>query len=134
MYNNNNYNSYGYGGYGGYGSYQTYQAPQQQPQTTYIPLTFVNGIDGVNKHILAPNTSVYLRDSDSNRLYIKTCDSTGRCDIKCYELVETSPNSLNKQQKDMSSEFISKKEFEELQNKIEGLEKRISELGVANNE
>jgi hypothetical protein len=128
---NNNYNSYGYGGYGGYGSYQ---APQQQPQTTYIPLTFVNGIDGVNKHILAPNTSVYLRDSDSNRLYIKTCDSTGRCDIKCYELVETSPNSLNKQQKDMSSEFISKKEFEELQNKIEGLEKRISELGVVNNE
>lgn len=131
MYNNNNYNSYGYGGYGGYNTYQNYQAPQQQPQTTYIPLTFVNGIDGVNKHILAPNTSVYLRDSDSNRLYIKTCDSTGRCDIKCYELVETSPNN---QQNDTSNEFISKKEFELLQGKIGEIESRLNQLGVVNNE
>lgn len=125
MYNNNNYNSYGYGGYGAYNNYQNYQAPQQ-PQTNYIPLTFVNGVEEVNKYILAPNTSVYLRDSESNKLYIKTCDSTGRCNVKSYELVEMGTNN---EQKVDYNQFVTNSVFQALKDEISGkfeeLEKKL---------
>lgn len=53
----------------------------------YIPLTFVNGIEGAKSYIVAPNQTVYLRDSDAEIIYIKTADSQGRYNLKAYNLV-----------------------------------------------
>ena len=53
----------------------------------YIPLTFVNGIEGAKSYIVAPNQTVYLRDSDADIIYIKTADSQGRYNLKAYNLV-----------------------------------------------
>ena len=64
----NNYNPYG----------------QQFP---YIPLTFVNGIEGAKAYIVAPNQTVYLRDSDADIIYIKTADPQGRYMLKAYNLI-----------------------------------------------
>lgn len=57
---------------------------QQYP---YIPLTFVNGIEGAKSYIVAPNQTVYLRDSDADIIYIKTADPQGRYILKSYNLV-----------------------------------------------
>lgn len=64
----NNYNPYG----------------QQYP---YVPLTFVNGIEGAKAYIVAPNQTVYLRDSDADIIYIKTADPQGRYMLKAYNMV-----------------------------------------------
>lgn len=62
------------------------QYPTYSPQTTYLPLTFVNGIEGAKAFIVGANQIVYLKDSDSNMLYEKRADAQGRYSIIAYEL------------------------------------------------
>lgn len=65
-----------------------YQQPQPQPQvqTNYLPLTFVNGIEGAKAFIVHPNQTFYLKDSDSNLLFEKKADSQGKYTITAFEL------------------------------------------------
>ena len=68
---------------------QAYQQPQvqmQQQQTNYLPLTFVNGIEGAKAFIVNPNQVIYLKDSDSNLLFEKKADSQGKYTITAFEL------------------------------------------------
>lgn len=68
--------------------YQQYNYNQYtQQQTNYLPLTFISGIEGAKAFIVAPNQTVYLRDSDAEIIYIKTADSQGRYNLKAYNLV-----------------------------------------------
>ena len=95
--------------------------PAQQP--TYMPLTFVNSIEEVNKFIVSPNNSVYLWLNSGDKLFIKSCDSTGRYNTETYDLSkcnENSPKKANEQQKDFSKDFVSKQEFKEIETRLEG--------------
>lgn len=95
--------------------------PTQQP--TYMPLTFVNGIDEVNKFIVSPNASVYLRSNTDNLLFIKSCDSTGKYRVETYELVRYDENKAKKRQeaeKDLTKDFVSTKDFKELETNLRG--------------
>ena len=76
---------------------QQYQQPQAQQQTNYLPLTFINGIEGAKAFIVAPNQTVYLKDSDSNILYEKKADAQGRYTLSAFELkaIEMNPPSNN---------------------------------------
>ena len=92
---NYNYNQYAQYPY----NYTQYQQPQpqmqmQQPQTQYIPLTFVSGIEGAKAFIVAPNQTVYLRDSDTETLFIKTADAQGRYTLKTYNIELITRNSF----------------------------------------
>jgi hypothetical protein len=64
----------------------------QQPQTSYLPLTFINGIEGAKAFIVAPNQIVYLKDSDSNILYEKKADHQGKYTLTAYELKQIDIN------------------------------------------
>lgn len=134
MYNYNN-NPY-YNNYGGYNQpytpapqYNNYQTQQQtQPQQTYIPLTFVNGEVGAKAFIMQPNSTIYMQDSDSDKLFIKKSDAQGKSTMRKFKLLELDENDQiieNKNQKDMSSNFISKEQFEALKQEFEG---KLSEL------
>ena len=113
------YNTYGYGtypygynyNYGGmpYQNQQpqqnyNYQQPQpmqqqpQQPQTSYLPLSFVNGIIGAKAFIVMPNQTVFLKDSDegSNLLFEKSADSNGKYTLKAYQLTEVKLDDIGK--------------------------------------
>lgn len=84
---NNPYNSY---------PYAAYNQPQiQQPQTTYLPLTFVSGIEGAKAFIVGANQTVYLKDSDSNVLYEKKADAQGRYTLIAYELNKIENNTTS---------------------------------------
>lgn len=142
-YNNNPYmNTYGsyyqqpYGATPGQAQTNNYQGQGQQPQMnnvisnqpTYMPLTFVNSIEEVNKFIVSPNTSVYLRSNNDNLLYIKSCDSTGKYNLQTYELVkanEMAKNSSIESQKQKSNDFICKDDLKAIEDK---LEQKISKL------
>lgn len=80
---NNPYNSYPYAAY------------NQQPQTTYLPLTFVSGIEGAKAFIVGANQTVYLKDSDSNVLYEKKADAQGRYTLIAYELNKIENNTTS---------------------------------------
>lgn len=74
-----------------YQQYQQYQQPvyQSQPQVIYHPLTYVNGIEGAKAFIVNAGQTVYLMDSDSNTLFVKTADTQGRYEIKSFNLVSS---------------------------------------------
>ena len=84
---NNPYNQYPY-------TNNVYQPQYQQPQqTTYLPLTFVNGIEGAKAFIVGANQTVYLKDSDSNILYEKRADQQGRYTLTAYEMNKIDMNN-----------------------------------------
>lgn len=126
---NNNYNNYGYGGYGYNSNYYnpTPNAPtQSQQQASYIPLTFVNGIEGAKAYIVSPNSTIYLRDSDSDKIFIKSSDAQGRLMMKAYHLVEMNDDEPKQSIADLSS-FATKDELKEINEKIDRIQSKLNE-------
>lgn len=80
-----------------YNPYQAYpytQPNQAQTQSTnYLQLTFINGIEGAKAFIVAPNQTIYLKDSDSNILYEKKADAQGRYTLTAFELKQVEINT-----------------------------------------
>lgn len=112
------------------------QAPQVQPQqqTNYLPLTFVSGVEGAKAFIVPPNQTVYLRDSDTETLFIKTADAQGRYTLKTYNLTPTDGTAKPSNIEFATIEALNavKHDFEERLNKLSiELEKAI---GGRNNE
>ncbi len=68
------------------------QQPQQQIQTNYLPLTFVNGVEGAKAFIVHPNQTIYLKDSDSDLLFEKKADSQGKYTINAFKLTQVDYN------------------------------------------
>ena len=102
-----------------YNQYSYMQQPAY-PQTQYIPLTFVSGIEGAKAFIVAPNQTVYLRDSDSDTLFIKSADVQGRYSLKVYTLVPTEAPSKH------TPEYVT---IDTLNNLKKELEEKINKLG-----
>lgn len=117
---NYNYNQYGQYPYN-YNNYAQQQPSYQQPQQTqYIPLTYVNGIEGAKAFIVGANQTVYLRDSDSDMIFIKTADMQGRYTLKTYNLVPAEGNKNTNNIEFASLEALNalKNDFETKMNKL----------------
>ena len=120
----NPYNNYGYypqqNNYPNYNNYG-YQAPQMhQVNQSFMRLSFVNGIEEARAYILEPNTSIYLRDSNANKLYIKSCDNTGISTIDEYDLIKSTENKANFNENVDVGQFITKDDFNALKKEING--------------
>ena len=116
---NYNYNNFGQYPYNYMQPQQNAYQPQQQT-TQYIPLTFVSGIEGAKAFIVAPNQTVYLRDSDSETLFVKTADMQGRYTLKVYNLIP-----IEEAQKNLKTNYVTleslnalKQDFEEKMNQL----------------
>lgn len=97
MFNYNNpytpYNNYGYGNYGN---------QQFQPQSNYVPLAFISGIEGARAHIVTPNSTVFLKDVAANTLYEKSADAQGNYTMRVYKPVDLSPDTQQMSNKVLS--------------------------------
>jgi hypothetical protein len=112
---------------------QPYQQPMMNQQNT-IPQpiderVWVNGEVGARAHLLAPNVTLPLWDSDANYIYLKSSDSTGKMAMVKYKLVEetdnadrTQGNGTTKHECTCGKEFVRIKDFDELRAKYEELE------------
>ena len=73
-------------------NYGYYNTPMQTiPNSIY----FVNGIEGAKAFIVEPNKTVYLKDNDSNKMFVKVADSMGRTNMTIYEMKELPMQSNN---------------------------------------
>ena len=136
--NYNQYNQYPYTNY----NYQQpnmnmqYQQVQPQQQTTYLPLTFVNGIEGAKAFIVGANQTIYLKDSDSNVLFEKKADSQGKYTILAYELKPLELSNIGKETKVEQINYMTFEDFKKYEMKfektIEELKKKIESLGGLN--
>jgi hypothetical protein len=125
-YPQNNYTqpNYNYG-------YQQQMTPQmsQQTQQMFMQLTFVNGLDEAKAYIVAPNSSIYLRDNNTNKLYIKSCDNTGRSSLEEYNLVKSTEKTSNLSENIDYNQFVTTSVFQSMKDefcaKFEEIEKKI---------
>ena len=115
--------------------YPSYGANQSAPNT----IVWVQGELGARNYPVAPNTSVLLMDTESSRFYIKSVDLMGVPTVRTYTyrgLYETEPEAVSekevealpaptkvesKPQNETKSDYISRKEFEELKKTVDDL-------------
>lgn len=136
-----NYNNYPYGNtYQPYGFQQTNYNQQMQPQQQqipYIPLTYISGIVGAKAYIVAPNQTVFLKDSDegSNLLFEKSADNFGRYTLKAYELKQISMDDIGKpkESKPNMEEYATKNDLKALQTLFESRMNDLSSMNKKDN-
>lgn len=101
--------------------YQNYQ-PQQQmqmPRQNNTIFVFVNGIDEARTYILSPNQTAYLLDNNSNHLFIKKADMSGRYVMEDYILTKAEQEN---------EDFVKKSDLLQLQNQINALTQAVAGL------
>lgn len=116
-----------------YGQMPMYQNPYQIPQTNnYIQkptgfqnngIIWVQGIEGAKAYQIPQNSNAVLMDSEQNRMYIKTSDNIGMCNLRIFDFTEVtethnSNNSIILQQ-DLSR-FVTKEELNEILSNFKG--------------
>ena len=113
---------------------QTY-TPVQLPQQNVAPvqnqngLIWVQGEAGAKSYMIAPNSTVMLMDSESQRFFLKSTDVSGMPQpLRIFEYHETTQNAHKtapiEQTVDYSS-FATKAEFEAFKGEIEGILKNV---------
>lgn len=114
-----------------YYPYQNQYYTQNYPmQNNNNSLIWVQGIESAKSYMVAPNTTVLLMDSESQRFYLKSSDASGMpMPLRVFEYTETT----QKAQKPASdapavdlSGFATKAEFDAFRDEINGLLKNVS--------
>lgn len=93
-------------------------------------LVWVQGEAGAKSYLVAPNTTVLLMDSENQRFYLKSSDSSGMPQpLRIFEYTEKPQNAPNKHSGSETidySSFATKAEFEAFRDEIDGILKNIS--------
>ena len=96
------------------------QYPQQpQPQQNQS-IIWVPNEQAANDFIVAPNNAVTLWDMNAPVVYVKKADASGKPTVTTYDLVERVQAVITPTapRKDMSEEYVTRREFDELVAKL----------------
>lgn len=97
------------------------QTPLQYPTTSLI---FVNGFNDVKDYIISLNSTIYFKDSNSDKIFIKSCDNTGKVSLKAYKLAEITENDNTTTLK--QEDFVKISDFKALQEDFNNLKALIT--------
>lgn len=120
--------------------YQTPYAPQQnmpvqtqpQPQNQQSSgLLWCQGEAGAKSYLVAPNTTVMLMDSETQRFYLKSSDASGMpLPLRIFEyseiMAQNAPTTPPVAQSIDTSSFATKAELEAFRAEIDGILKNAS--------
>lgn len=85
--------------------------PQQQNNSN---INWVQGESGMKAHLVAPNTTVALWDSESQVIYLKSADAMGKPTVKILDYTIRDQETT----KDISPEYVTKADFEAFEERI----------------
>ena len=108
-----------------------YQNPMyQNTPNTYMPkpiinngINWVQGIEGAKAYQIQPNSNIVLLDSEQNKMYIKTSDNIGMCNLRIFDFSEVTEtqNQSTVPQQDLSN-YVTREELNKiLQNFVGGI-------------
>lgn len=86
-------------------------------------LTWVQGIEGAKGYQIAPNSKAVLLDSEQNRMYIKTSDNIGMCNLRVFtfeEITETPQTHNSVAQNVDLSNYVTKDELNTIISSLTG--------------
>lgn len=110
---------------------QLQSAPQQQVNQG---LLWVSGEVGAKSYLVAPNSTVLLMDSDSQRFYLKSADNAGMPSMRIFEYKEISNapqeslQALNLDENTLSDKFVTRGEYEGLKKQYASIMDRLETL------
>ena len=114
-----------------YTQLQQSYAPQMQAQnqqSNQNSIIWIQGEQAAKSYMVAPNTTVLLMDSESQRFYLKSSDASGMPQpLRVFEYTETTQTMKPKEDApavDFSA-FATRAEFEAFRNEIQGLLKAV---------
>ena len=95
-------------------------------------ITWVQGIDGAKSFQLSPNSQVVLLDSEvDGRMYIKTCNDIGMCELHYFNYVEVTESDLKQpeisNQPDLSK-YVTWEQLNALLSNLNGGEKSAESI------
>lgn len=98
---------------------QQYQ-PQPQQQSQNQSIIWIPNEQAANDFIVAPNNAVTLWDMNAPVVYVKKADASGKPAMTVYDLVERAQAAPAPAapRRDMSEEYVTRREFEELVAKL----------------
>lgn len=115
-------------------SWQQYQSPQPttatpqysqtQPINSYM--IWVQGESGAKAYVLPNNTTLPLWDSESQTIYIKSVDSSGKPSMTILDYVDR--NAPEKNNDEEKVEYATKEQVTSLSEQFEYLSKQIATL------
>ncbi len=86
----------------------------------YTPLIFVNGLDGAKSYIISGfNQIVYLKDTESDLLFIKSSDAMGKLYLKAYKLNEVNLDEISGIKQQNQTGFVTQDIFNKTINDLE---------------
>ncbi len=104
------------------------QAPVQNQQAGQNSIIWIQGEQAAKSYMVAPNTTVLLMDSESQRFYLKSSDASGMPQpLRVFEYTETTQAAKAKEERpavDFSA-FATRAEFEAFRNEIQGMLKAV---------
>ena len=111
-----------------------YQPQPQQPQNQSI--IWIPNEQAANDFIVAPNNAVTLWDMNAPVVYVKKADASGKPTMTTYDLVERAQAAPAPAatRRDMSEEYVTSREFEELVAKLSTPSVRPRKMKEADNE
>lgn len=104
---------------------QQWQQPTQQTQASGI--IWVQGEAGAKSYLVAPNTTVQLWDSESQKIFLKSADASGMPSIKTLEYTIVG-GANNAPEAVASKEYVLLDDFNALQDELESLRARVDKM------
>lgn len=111
---------------------QTYQQtyPQSYPQLNN-PMIWIQGIEAAKAYQTAPNSTVVLFDSEEQVIYLKSADMQGRPSMRIldYTIRSEAPRTAQNALSGNNAQIPTKEDINALQSQIDGLKRRIEQMG-----
>lgn len=103
-----------------YQYYQNYQNPYMNLNNNNSnSMIWVQGESGAKAYPIAPGSSVALFDSEKDRFFIKSADNSGMpLPLRIFNFTEQKESSQLNNIHDKSNDYVTRKEFNELLDKI----------------
>ncbi len=114
--------------------YPNYYQPQSQ--LDYLRgqqqgIQWIQGEEAAKAYLMAPGNSVLLMDSEQSTFYIKSTDRMGMPSLRVFDYTEreTAPKAPILAANNLNEEYVTRKEFEALNAKLEEIMKGANNNG-----
>ena len=89
---------------------------------------WVQGVQGAKMYLVAPNSSVYLWDSESQRIYVKSADASGKPSIKVIKYIimeDAEPKQAENATNEPQTKYVTLEQFEGLKEELRALQGKM---------
>lgn len=108
----------------------------QSPPQTNQGLLWVQGEAGAKSYLVAPNTTVLLMDSESQKFYLKSTDGAGMPSLRTFEYTELTqgvPQTTQIESEDLDKKYVTRQEYDGLQKKYDEILEKLNNFHSDNN-